>query len=158
MTPEEELSTVNRFFIEVGIINQLVTTKLEAILPGRMSATQFGVLGHLARRPDGQTPLQLAQAFQTPKTTMTHMLAGLENAGFISLKTNPQDRRSKIACVTEAGGVFLTEKTKTLAAQLQPIMAELSIGPFSATLPDLERIRIALDKDRDQLDQPRPLP
>ena len=72
MKPEDETNEVYRFFTEVGIINQLISTKLEAFLPGRMTATQFGILGHLVRRPEGETPLQLSNAFQVPKTSMTH--------------------------------------------------------------------------------------
>ena len=52
MKPEDETNEVYRFFTEVGIINQLISTKLEAFLPGRMTATQFGILGHLVRRLD----------------------------------------------------------------------------------------------------------
>lgn len=54
-------------FTETGIIAQLISTLLESRLPKGMVAAQFGVLNHLTSRPDGQTPLQLARAFQVPK-------------------------------------------------------------------------------------------
>ena len=146
---EETLAKLSRFFTEVGIINQLASALVEKHLPGRMSSTQFGLLGHLARRPAGETPLQLANAFQVPKTTMTHMLAVLEDHKLIEIGPNPEDARSKIVRATEAGGHFLTTKTADLASELAPIIA--AIGPDTLTdpLPNLEKIREALDAQRD---------
>ena len=58
--------TVFRFFTEVGIIHQLGRALIEARLPPDLTATHFGLVGHLSRRPEGETPLQLARAFQLP--------------------------------------------------------------------------------------------
>ncbi len=149
MTPEKDQENVFRFFTEVGIIQQLISTKLESILPGRMSAMQFGILGHLCRRPDGETPLQLSNAFQVPKTSMTHMLASLEKHALISIEPHPQDGRSKVACATETGQTFLRESMATLSAQLAPVMKELTAKPFLESLGNLQRIREALDQERD---------
>ena len=149
MKPDDDISNVYRFFTEVGIINQLVSTKLEALLPGRMTATQFGILGHLVRRPDGETPLQLSKAFQVPKTSMTHMLAGLEANALISLAANPDDKRSKIARATPLGGQFVNENMLKMSDALAPVLADLGYQPFSSSLTDLARIREALDSERD---------
>jgi hypothetical protein len=64
------------FFNEVGIIAQLSRAVLEAHLPDGVSASQFSILNHLIRVSDGRTPLELAKAFQVPKTTMTSTLSG----------------------------------------------------------------------------------
>ena len=142
-------ATIYRFFTEVGIINQLSSAKLESFLPGRMTSTQFGLLGHLSRRPEGETPLQLARAFQVPKTSMTHMLAGLETAGLVTIAPNAADKRSKIVQITPEGGVFLDQRMAEIGASLGPIMAQLGTTPFAEALPHLEQIRIALDAERD---------
>lgn len=149
MKAKENQQTVYRVFTEVGIIDQLISAKLESQLPGRMSATQFGILGHLIRRPDGETPLELSNAFQVPKTSMTHMLSVLEKLNLITLKPNPRDGRSKVACATEAGGQFLQEHSERMGKALGPALEEISIDSFEEILPHLERIRIALDKERD---------
>ncbi len=148
-TPEEEQQKVFRFFTEVGIIQQLMSTKLESMLPGRMGATQFGILGHLARRPDGETPLQLSNAFQVPKTSMTHMLAVLEKLEFVTIEPHPDDGRSKIARATRDGQRFLQHCMENLSQELAPVMEELTAKPFSAALPHLQRIREVLDRERD---------
>ena len=142
-------ATIYRFFTEVGIINQLSSTKLESFLPGRMTATQFGLLGHLSRRPEGETPLQLARAFQVPKTSMTHMVAGLETAGLVTVAQNKADKRSKIVQITPEGGAFLGQRMAEIGASLAPIIEKLGTTPFAEALPHLEEIRLALDAERD---------
>ena len=149
MKPEDETNEVYRFFTEVGIINQLISAKLEAFLPGRMTATQFGILGHLVRRPEGETPLQLSNAFQVPKTSMTHMLSSLENHALITLEANPNDKRSKIVRSTPQGAEFLEACMERISEALVPILFQLGLDPFHNSLPNLTLIREALDSERD---------
>ncbi len=149
MTPEDEQQNVSRFFTEVGIIQQLISTRLESLLPGRMSATQFGILGHLSRRPQGETPLQLSKAFQTPKTSMTHMLGVLQKLEFVSIEPHPEDGRSKVARATPKGQDFLQECMGRMRQELAPVMSVLSTKPFTEALPHLQRIREAFDQERD---------
>ena len=146
---EETQAKISRFFTEVGIINQLASNLIEKHLPGRMSATQFGLLGHLARRPEGETPFQLATAFQLPKTTMTHMLSVLEDLKLISIHPNPTDARSKIVKATAAGGHFLATKTAAVGTEIAPLIAAVGPERFTDPLPNLETIRQALDAQRD---------
>lgn len=149
MTPDDDQYNVSRFFTEVGIIQQLISTRLESLLPGRMSATQFGILGHLSRRPDGETPLQLSNAFQVPKTSMTHMLGVLQKLEFVSIEPHPEDGRSKVARATIKGQQFLQECLGRMNQELAPVMSALSAQPFIDALPHLQRIREALDHERD---------
>ncbi len=95
-----------QLFNEIGIINQLSRTAFEARLPDGMVLPQFAVINHLIRVQDGRTPLQLARAFQVPKTSMTHTLAGLEKRGLVEMRANPEDARSKQVWLTEAGRRF----------------------------------------------------
>lgn len=145
----DDSADVYRFFTEVGILNQLISTQLEALLPGRMSATQFGVLGHLARRPDGETPLHLANAFQVPKTSMSHMLAVLERLKLVQIVPNPADKRSKIVRITGDGVDFLQARLDEVARGIRPVIDQLGTAPFRDALPHLARIREELDRARD---------
>ena len=149
MTSEDDQQNVSLFFTEVGIIQQLISTRLEALLPGRMSATQFGILGHLCRRSAGETPLQLSNAFQVPKTSMTHMLGVLQKLELVSIEPNPEDGRSKVARATEQGQIFLQTRMAQMGGELAPVMKALSAKPFTDALPHLQSIREALDKERD---------
>ena len=138
-----------RLFNEIGIIGQLSRSLLEARLPPGFVAAQFYVLNHLIRVGDGRTPLAMARAFQVPKTSMTHSLAVLEQAGLIEIRKNPGDGRSKLVHITDAGRKFRQDAIDALAPDLKRIAAAIPPDHVARLLPDLEVLRKFLDKDRD---------
>lgn len=143
------LSHYFMLFNEIGIIAQLSRALFEARLPDGFLISHFSVLNHLIRVGDGPTPLRLANAFQVPKTTMTHTLSGLEKHGLIDMRPNPEDGRSKCVWLTDAGRTFRNEAI----AALGPDMAELAerYPPefIEDVTPKLAEIRKFLDAARD---------
>ncbi|MEO0361296.1 MAG: MarR family transcriptional regulator [Pseudomonadota bacterium] len=137
------------FFNEVGIIQQLSRAAFEARLPKGVTVAHFSVLNHLIRVRDGQTPLRIAGAFQVPKTTMTHTLAGLESRGFVELRPNPKDGRSKQVWLTDAGRAFREEAIGRLAPDVAALARTIDPAEIAAALPLLEKVRKTLDEARD---------
>lgn len=137
------------FFNEVGIIQQLSRAMLEKRLPDGVTVAHFGVLNHLIRVNDGQTPLKLASAFQVPKTTMTHTLAGLESRGLVTLTANPADGRSKLVWLTEAGRAFRNEAIAALGPDVARLASKIDADAMRMALPILSNIRETLDRERD---------
>ena len=135
--------------IEAGIIAQLASTMLEAHLPRGMVAAQFSVLNHLASRPEGQTPLRIARAFQVPKTSMTHSLAVLERGGLVETAPNPEDGRSKLVKITPAGLAFRAAALAAVAPDMLRSLAGLEAGTLETLLPRLTHLREVLDAARD---------
>jgi DNA-binding MarR family transcriptional regulator len=113
--------------------------------------SHFGVVSHLIRVRDGSTPLELARAFQVPKTSMTHTLAGLEKYGFVETRPNPGDKRSKQVWLTAAGRQFRDEALTQLAPILQRLAERFSSKRVVAMLPELSEFRTVLDKLRDEV-------
>jgi len=136
------------FFNEVAIIAQLSGSLFERRLPAGFLVSHFGVLNHLARLGDGRTPLDLARAFQVPKTTMTHTLAGLEKAGLVRFAPNPKDGRSKCVMLTEAGRSFRDEAIARLGPDLRAIATSIPPDRVAAILPLLAEMRAWLDRER----------
>ena len=145
----ESLGALFGFFNEIGIINQLSSALLQKRLPDGVTVAQFSVLNHLIRVGDGQTPLAMATAFQVPKTTMTHSLAGLARRGLVEMRANPSDGRSKCVWLTNAGRSFRDQAIGALAADAGRLSEALDFAEIAATTPTLERVRKALDADRD---------
>ncbi len=146
--PDRTLEVYFRFFNEIGILAQLSRAMFEARLPPGFVLAQFAVLNHLIRVRDGQTPLALARAFQVPKTSMTHSIAVLEEAGLVTLLPNPDDGRSKLVFITEAGRKFREEAILGLAPDIARIAATIPAERAEALLPALEELRRFLDADR----------
>ncbi|MFN4099214.1 MAG: MarR family winged helix-turn-helix transcriptional regulator [Pararhodobacter sp.] len=143
-----ELTTAFAVFTETGIIAQLTSTLLERKLPKGMVTAQFGVLNHLSSRPSGETPLQLARAFQVPKTSMTHSLAVLEREALVETVPNPEDGRSKIVCITPAGLRFRAGLIEALAPDVVQTLAPLTPGTLEQLLPLLRDLRRVMDDAR----------
>lgn len=134
---------------EIGIIEQLSRNVLEARLPEGLIAPHFTVLNHLIRVSDGRTPLELARAFQVPKTSMSHTLAGLERHGLVEMRPNPADKRSKQVWLTEQGRAVREGTIAALADDLSEIATVLSPQDVAVVMPVLTRLRIWLDQRRD---------
>ncbi|EFO30675.1 MarR family transcriptional regulator [Roseibium sp. TrichSKD4] len=145
----ETLAAYFGFFNEIGIIEQLSRTLLEARLPDGLTAAHFGVLNHLIRVKDGQTPVALAQAFQVPKTTMTHTLGGLERRKLVTLSPNPEDGRSKCVWLTEDGRQLRDAAILALAPDIAELQQQIPLESIIDLLPKLAEIRSYLDANRD---------
>lgn len=137
-------------FTETGILAQLAAALLDSHPPRGMVTAQFAVRNHLATRPDGQTPLTLARAFQVPKTSMTHSLLVLQRRGLVEAAPNPADGRSKIMGITPEGAAFRQEVIAALSPDIAAALARLEPGALDSLLPLLRRLRTVLDAARDR--------
>jgi DNA-binding MarR family transcriptional regulator len=137
------------FFNEIGIIEQLSRALFESKLPSGFLVSHFSVLNHLIRVQDGPTPLRLANAFQVPKTTMTHTLAVLEKHGLIEMRPNPGDGRSKCVWLTQAGRAFRDDAIADMAPEMAVLAESFPPEFIEQIVPKLAEIRVFLDAHRD---------
>ncbi|MEM8657209.1 MAG: MarR family transcriptional regulator [Pseudomonadota bacterium] len=135
-------------FNEIGIIAQLSRTMLENRLPDGLIGPHFTVLNHLTRLGDGRTPLAMARAFQTPKTSMTHTLATLEARGLIALRPNPEDGRSKLVYLTEAGRNVHQQAILDLGPDVAQLSQVCPTQTVAQVVPLLQEVRKVLDENR----------
>ncbi|MEL6840504.1 MAG: MarR family transcriptional regulator [Pseudomonadota bacterium] len=138
-----------QFFNEVAIINQLSSAMFQARLPDGLHVSHFSVLNHLVRLGDGTTPLAIANAFQVPKTTMTHTLSVLEKRGLIRMAPHATDGRSKVVFLTDAGRHTQAGAIASMDGPLARIALDLGTDTLTDLLPALEQIRSYLDDNRD---------
>lgn len=148
--PDRNTLDYFNFFNEIGIIEQISRAFLEARLPAGLIAPHFTVINHLIRVQDGRTPAELAQAFQVPKTSMTHTLQGLEKHGFVEMRPNPDDGRSKRVWLTQAGRAFRDKAVADLAPVFAELAADVPPDRIEAILPALQDVRVFIDALRDR--------
>lgn len=144
-TPE---NAIYHFFNELGIMEQLVTTKLERALPGGLSKAQFGVLNHLVRLGKRESPAELASAFQVSRPTMTNIVQKLVAKGFVRIVPHETDGRSKIVLITPDGVAIRGEALAALAPLFEQIGSDLGVDVFRKAVPLLTKVRIYLDENR----------
>ncbi len=164
MSADPDLRLYFELFNEIGIVEQLSRAAFEARLPKGVLVSHFTVLNHLIRVGDGPTPLALATAFQVPKTTLSHTLALLDKRGWIEMRPNPADARSKCVWITDAGRAFREEAIIAMTPDLADVARAFSPEAVASILPHLKALREFLDRRRDtpeaatrQGDQSEPL-
>jgi DNA-binding MarR family transcriptional regulator len=148
--PSDQNDPYFALIYEIGIINQIGTAFLEARLPSGLLVSHFGVVSHLIRVHDGATPLELARAFQVPKTTMTHTLAGLEKHGLVEMRPNPTDKRSKQVWLTREGKTFRDDALSKLQPLFEALGKQFPANRASKMLPDLSEFRTLFDQLRNK--------
>lgn len=146
---QDDPSQLFSVFNEIGIIEQLSRTILEAHLPNGLIAPHFTVLNHLIRVQDGRRPMDMARAFQVPKTSLTHTLAGLERLGLVEMRPNPEDGRSKCVWLTEKGRALRDQTIADMAPEFKRLASGIDIEKLVSILPVLIELRQFLDKARD---------
>ena len=144
-----DIRTLFTLFNEIAIIEQLSRARFEARLPKGVLVSHFAVLNHLLRVGDGRTPLEIARAFQVPKTTLSHTLSLLEGRGWVEMRPNPEDGRSKRVWITDAGRAFQAEAIGLLAPDMAEMAAVFPAEDLAAMLPKLTALRAYLDRTRD---------
>jgi DNA-binding MarR family transcriptional regulator len=122
---------------------------MESRLPDGLTVAHFSVLNHCMRVKDGQTPLVLARAFQVPKTTMTHTLAGLEKRALIEIRQNPKDKRSKCVWIANKGKRFRMDAIAALDPDMIVFAEQFPKSDIAMLIPRLAEIRAMLDGYRD---------
>lgn len=146
--PETHSRLYFRFFNEIGIISHLSSAVLESRLPPGMLAAHFKVLNHLVRVRDGRSPLEMANAFQVPKTTMTHHVKILEGLGYVRQMPNPADGRYKQVWLTPAGRTLVDRTIEGVADIVADWSRVFDPEEVRELAERLERIRIYLDAAR----------
>ena len=139
-------------FTEIGILEQLSRALLEARLPEGLIAPHFTVLNHLTRLGDGATPIDMARAFQVPKTSMTHTLKGLEARGYVTLRPNPDDGRSKQVWLTDTGRALRNNTIAALAPEFADLAAGFDVERLVSIKPTLSALREFMDSRRNTTD------
>lgn len=141
--------TVFQLLNEVGIIEQLSRNQLERVLPDGLKMSQFVVLNRFVRMGDGETPAQLASAFQVTKGAMTNTLKRLQDRGFIEVRPDQNDGRSKRVYMTDAGRAARQTAVTAVAAISSELTNQIPLDELAELLPGLIKLRSVLDKMRD---------
>ncbi|MFK7836620.1 MAG: MarR family winged helix-turn-helix transcriptional regulator [Sulfitobacter sp.] len=149
MTHKPDPSVIFEVFKEIGIIEQLSRAQLEARLPDGLIAPHFAVLNHLINRGDGAVPIAMARALQVPKTSMTHTLKGLAEKGYVELRSNPEDGRSKTVWLTDNGRALREQTISVLVPGLIEMLQNIDADALAAILPTLVEVRTYMDAARD---------
>lgn len=133
---------------EIGMINQLAGNLFQSHLPKGMTVAQFSVLNHLLRLEVEETISELASAMQVAQPTMSSTVRKLEDKGLVELVHDPDDRRIRRVAVTETGAKLRNDAVAALGPIAEMFRQNMPSSIWHELLPQLNRIRVFLDKQR----------
>ncbi len=134
-------------FGEVLINDALIRNQLGRVLPKGMEVSHFSVLNHLARAGDERSPGQLAKSFHVTRGAMTNTLGKLERAGYIHIRPDWDDARSKRVSISTAGRDARGEALSAIVPLISDVVAEVGEDRVRAILPVLRSLRARLESD-----------
>lgn len=126
---------------EIGVAEQLAQSHLKKALPDGMEVSHFSVLNHFAGVGGEKTPGQLARAFHVTKGAMTNTLRRLEAAGYVVIRPDRADARSKKVSLSKAGLEARNEAVEKIAPVFNKIAKELGSDKIRGVLPVVRELR-----------------
>ena len=132
-------------FSEISAIEHLLKVRLSKSLPMGMELSHFAILNHISTLDGEKTPAQLAKSFNLTKGAITNTINKLSNMGYIHIRPDWNDARSKLVSISNAG----KNARNTAVASIEPILGDLIkvMGPekTKSIIPFLRNLRILLN-------------
>ena len=147
-TMDENTLRIFTLINEIGIINQLSSTRFQRLLPEGLTVAQFSVLNNFVRLGGTRTPVQLATAFQVTKGAMTNTLKRLEASKCITIKASQTDGRKKEVSITAKGRRTRERAIRSTEGEMLIIEEALDEKQVNLVLPILQTLRKCLDSNR----------
>jgi DNA-binding MarR family transcriptional regulator len=141
MAAEPEDHPDVQVFDEIASIAYLVRTAIARKLPDGLNYPQFEVLNLLARRGDGVSPLQIAQALQVTKSGLTNTLQRLCARGLILVETCESDARRKRIWLSAEGRRGYAQALAAIRPNMEHLRDGFTQREFREALPFLRALR-----------------
>ena len=132
-------------FSEMFMADQLARARLAKALPKGMELSHFSVLNHLARTNEERTPAQLAKSFHVTRGAMTNTIGKLEWAGYVHVRPDWDDARSKRVAISEAGRKARMQALESIAPILSDVVDSVGAEKVRSILPILREVRKRFD-------------
>ncbi|TNF20104.1 MAG: MarR family transcriptional regulator [Rhodobacteraceae bacterium] len=147
MSDQTANSLAVALFSELFTADQMMRNRLSRMLPKGMELSHFSVLNHLARFKQERTPAQLARAFHVTRGAMTNTLGKLEIAGYVHIRPDWDDARSKLVTISPAGVRARDTALEVITPLITELVSELGADKVRAALPILRELRLKLEEE-----------
>ena len=128
-------------FSEILTVDQLLRNRLAKVLPKGMELSHFAILNQLASIGVERTPAQLAKSFHVTRGAITNTLAKLEMAGYIHIRPDWEDARSKLVSISPAGHQARSAALAMVSPLIVGLINELGTEKVKQLLPTIRDLR-----------------
>ena len=132
-------------FSEISTIDHLFKVRLSKTLPQGMELSHFAILNHFSTLQGEKTPAQLARSFNVTKGAITNTLTKLSKMGYIHIRPDWDDGRSKKVSISKAGKSARDSAVSAIEPIIGDIMKVMGPQKAKALIPFLRDLRILLN-------------
>jgi DNA-binding MarR family transcriptional regulator len=133
-----KMELANRLFFRLyQCANMLHKTGTRAVEAEGLTTQQWAVLGALSRpkAEGGMTVGDLARYLMVSRQNLSGLISRMERAGYLAIKADGHDRRSRIVTMTGSGRrVWQTRALPKIHAYYEQILSDFSINDMTHTL------------------------
>ena len=135
-------------FGEISAIDHLLKVKLSKSLPIGMEFSHFTILNYITTMETEKTPAQLARSFNLTKGAITNTLNKLSKMGYIHVRPDWDDGRSKLISVSQAGKRARDSAVDSIEPILNELMKFMGTEKTKSIIPFLRDLRILLNNEQ----------
>ena len=132
-------------FSEISTIDHLLKVRLSKTLPQGMELSHFAILNHFSTLQGEKTPAQLARSFNVTKGAITNTLTKLSKMGYIHIRPDWDDGRSKQVSISTAGKSARDSAVSAIEPIIGDLMKVMEPQKVKALIPFLRDLRILLN-------------
>ena len=130
---------------QIGCLLKMITDKIKMradadLAQQGLTLTQSRVLGYLNRNGGQATQKEIEGFLQVSHPTVAGIIGRMEQKGFVSCRTDPADKRSKLVCQTPRATEIAHEMQATIAAAEQQMLRSLTPKQIAALEASLRTI------------------
>lgn len=151
--PARDAASKDHLEIRIWLRLLSCSNRLESILQSRItkefstSLARFDVMSQLERSGDGLTMTETSRRMMVTNGAITSLVDRLVDEGYVMRESHPEDRRTTILRLTEAG----RERFRVMAAEHEQWVVGLLAGIDKQTKQDLIRNLASLKHHLDEL-------
>ncbi|MBX3039376.1 MAG: MarR family transcriptional regulator [Bdellovibrionaceae bacterium] len=105
-----------------------------------MSSGRFLLLMFLELRSQGMKPSEIAANLSVTQATVTGLIDGLEQTGFVQRREHEKDRRACVVTLTDKGQTFIRENRPQFTKKLSEIYSPLATEERQQLITLLEKL------------------
>mgnify|MGYP001365655858 FL=1 len=132
-------------FSEISAIDHLLKMRLSKSLPTGMELSHFSILNHISTLEGEKTPAQLARSFNLTKGAITNTLTKLSKMGYIHIRPDWDDARSKLVSISMSGKNARDSAVNSIEPILGNLMKVMGAEQTKSIIPFLRDLRILLN-------------
>jgi cytochrome b561 len=148
--PELDASSMAVFGRMLRIMKHLATARAEALAPFGFRDGEFDVLATLRRagKPYRLSPTQLYKSLLVTSGAMTNRLNRLEDVGSIVRMADPNDKRSMLVALTDAGLAKIEQALKVHTVTQNKLLTTLNAPQQQQLNMLLSQLLVASETER----------